>query len=149
MGFSIRITNAERLQQELGNLSTVVSTKAATDAAVAGGETLIQYAKINIIGNFTMRTWKLYESMKVVITRAGYVRAGSYGNRYAAIQEFGGTITPTRKHFLSWVGDDGVMRFARSVTIPSRPFLRPAYDEHKDDIIKAMSDVIVRYLATV
>jgi len=149
MAVSARIVNAERLKQELEHLGVNVTTKVATDAAKAGGTELINYAKINVISNFKMRSWNLYDSLKVVVTSAGYVRAGSYRNAYARIQEFGGTIVPKRAHFLSWIDDDGVMRFARSVTIPPRPFIRPAYDEHKDDIIKAMSNVIESYLKTV
>lgn len=44
---------------------------------------------------------------------------------YAAIQERGGTILPKRGPFLAWRTADGWRR-ARSVTLPARPYMRPA-----------------------
>jgi len=47
---------------------------------------------------------------------------------YANIQEFGGVITPKRVKFLHWVDADGD-HFARKVTIPAHPYMRPAVGE--------------------
>lgn len=48
---------------------------------------------------------------------------------YARIQEYGGTITPTSSARLHFRLDDGTEVFAKRVTIPAQPYLRPAVDE--------------------
>lgn len=50
------------------------------------------------------------------------VRVGS-GLVYAAIHQFGGTITPKNSSHLVFPGLDGGLVFAKSVTLPARPYL--------------------------
>ena len=50
--------------------------------------------------------------------------------RYALIHELGGTIVATRAKALAIPQPDGTVRFVKSVTIPARPYLRPAGDKH-------------------
>ena len=49
--------------------------------------------------------------------------------RYALIHELGGTIVATRAKALAIPQPDGSVRFVKSVTIPPRPYLRPAADK--------------------
>lgn len=49
--------------------------------------------------------------------------------RYALIHELGGTITPVTAKALAIPQPDGSVRFVKSVTIPARPYLRPAADK--------------------
>jgi len=149
MAVSVRITGAEELIAKLNRMGVEVPTTLATDAAKAGGETFVSFARDNVWANFTQRSGALSDSLKVVVTRAGYVRAGSYGLVYNKIHEYGGVITPKRARTLSWIDDDGVMRFAKMVYIPARPYIRPAFDEHKSDIIESMSTVIKAYMDSV
>jgi len=56
---------------------------------------------------------------------------GTWGVRdvvYALIHELGGVITAKRAKALAIALPDGSMRFAKSVTIPPRPYLRPSAD---------------------
>lgn len=46
---------------------------------------------------------------------------------YAAIQEFGGTVTAKNSPLLHFE-IDGEHRVARQVTIPPHPYMRPAFD---------------------
>ncbi len=48
---------------------------------------------------------------------------------YAAAQENGATIVPKNAKMLHWVTDSGEDVFARSVTIPPHPYMRPAAAE--------------------
>jgi phage gpG-like protein len=57
---------------------------------------------------------------------------------YAAIHEFGGVINAKAGKFLSWVNKEGKRIFAKSVHIPARPYLKPAVDEHMDEIREAV-----------
>jgi hypothetical protein len=57
---------------------------------------------------------------------------GTWGVRdvvYALIHEVGGTIVPKNAKALAIPMPDGSIRFAASVTIPARPYLRPAGDK--------------------
>lgn len=146
MAVSIKITGVEELKSRLATAGKIVSTEIATEAAKEGGETLNMYAQLNVLSNFTMRSWKLHGSFKTVVTRAGNVRAGSYGISYNKIHEYGGIITPKTKNYLSFMGSDGVVKFIKRAVIPARPYLRPAYDEHRDDIEAAMGKVVYNYL---
>jgi hypothetical protein len=49
--------------------------------------------------------------------------------RYALIHELGGTIVATKAKALAIPMPDGTFRFVKSVTIPPRPYLRPAADK--------------------
>lgn len=56
---------------------------------------------------------------------------GTWGvrkNDYALIQELGGVIVPVRAKALKFKLPDGSFRIVKSVTIPARPYLRPAAD---------------------
>lgn len=53
---------------------------------------------------------------------------GSTDVRYALIHELGGVIVPVRAKALKIPQPDGSFRFVKSVTIPARPYLRPAAD---------------------
>lgn len=55
-------------------------------------------------------------------------RWGSQDVVYALIHELGGVIVPKKAKALAIPMPDGSMRFAKSVTIPARPYLRPAAD---------------------
>jgi len=55
-------------------------------------------------------------------------RWGSQDVVYALIHELGGTIVPKKAAALAIPQPDGSVRFAKSVTIPARPYLRPAAD---------------------
>jgi phage gpG-like protein len=57
--------------------------------------------------------------------------AGTWGStdvRYALIHELGGVIVPVRAQALKFKLPDGSFRIVKSVTIPARPYLRPAAD---------------------
>lgn len=62
---------------------------------------------------------------------AGNGVEGTWGSQdviYARIHELGGTIVPREKEALKFQLPDGSWQLARSVTIPPRPYLRPAAD---------------------
>lgn len=53
---------------------------------------------------------------------------GSQKVNYARIHELGGTIVPVKAQALKFQLPDGSFRVVKSVTIPARPYLRPAAD---------------------
>jgi phage gpG-like protein len=59
---------------------------------------------------------------------------GSTDAAYALIHELGGVIVPVRAKALAIPQPDGSVRLVKSVTIPARPYLRPAADAHYPDL---------------
>jgi phage gpG-like protein len=65
---------------------------------------------------------------------------------YGKVHELGMTIRPKNKKFLSWVGAGGKRVFAREVTIPPRPWLRPSIEEELP-IFKTRVEEFLRQVA--
>ena len=62
---------------------------------------------------------------------------------YARIQEFGGVIKPRIAKMLSWVDRrTGERRFAKEVTIPAQPYLRPAFNRKWQESARKVADVL-------
>lgn len=82
-------------------------------------------------GVLGVRTGRLRSSIfagTATKTQGGYEARIGTNVVYARIHEFGGTILPKNKPFLAFQ-IDGKWKFVRSVTIPARPFMRPALEE--------------------
>lgn len=63
--------------------------------------------------------------------REGTYVVGQWGSvdlKYALIHELGGVIVPKKAKALAIPQPDGSVRFVKKVTIPARPYLRPAAD---------------------
>ena len=60
---------------------------------------------------------------------------------YARIHEFGGVIKPKNGPFLVFEIGGQVVR-ARSVTMPARPYLRPALAENREAVRKEVRDAL-------
>lgn len=62
-------------------------------------------------------------------------RWGSKDVRYALIHELGGVIVPVKAQALAIPQPDGSVRFVKKVTIPARPYLRPAADANYPQLV--------------
>ena len=112
-------------------------------AALAGGHVIEANAKINANNTFSSKSTGgagLGGSIQTVVSKSTDTRAEvEVGPTviYGRIQELGGIILPVHAKILSWV-DNGVRIFAKRVQIPARPYLRPAVDEHENEIRQAV-----------
>lgn len=76
---------------------------------------------------------------------------------YGRIHELGGTIRPRRARMLAWVTSgprprdsagwraarrEGRARFARQVTIPARPYMRPAFEANRQRAVDEARQVL-------
>lgn len=130
------------------------AVKAASDedleeAAKAGGFVVQREAKLNvnrIFSKFATGASGLQGSIivKVAEKKPQYVEVDIGPTKiYGRIQELGGTIRPLFAKALSWIDrDTQERRFAKSVTLPARPYLRPAMDEHKNDVFGAITEML-------
>lgn len=117
-------------------------------ALMAGGYVVQNWARMNIRSQDLIDTSRLINSIDVQpdpSASSGTVIWISIGTNviYAAIHEFGGVIKAKAGKMLSWINDAGERVFAKAVHIPAKPYLRPALDEHEDDIKDAVGADLV------
>jgi len=127
----------------LKKLESHVRKQVIAKAAMAGGLTIEAYAKINVTKTFTARTGNLLNSISTTLEKSDDTSAKvSVGPTviYGRIHELGGVIKPVTAKMLHWVDEGGQHHQASSVTIPARPYLRPAIDENSDKILQAVAE---------
>ncbi len=139
------VTTSVTIKSNLSDIKGSLRAGTLHRAAWAGAEVVRNYAKLNIRGTFSAKSKGVRglagsltitvdkESDKECMLSIGPTKV------YGRIQELGGIIKPVIAKMLSWVNDEGQRVFARAVRLPARPYLRPAMDNHKDDIVKAVS----------
>jgi hypothetical protein len=111
---------------------------------MAGLFTLEGYAKLNIRSTFKQRTGFLASNFETKLDSVSPTSAKGHTSPlavYARIQELGGVIRST-SGYLRFQTDDGQWHTVASVTIPARPYLRPAVDEHKEAIFSSVGSVL-------
>lgn len=136
------------LINDLDKVDKRIRGAVAVKAVDAGGHQIMNYARINIRNKLNKQpTGALANSIDVVSKQdgSGAVAVVAPHRVYARIHEFGGTIFPRRAKFLTFRVDGHFVR-ARKVTIPARPYLKPAVTEHEGAIISAMQNEINKEL---
>jgi phage gpG-like protein len=112
-------------------------------AVMAGGQVVEAYAKINANQVFSAKSTGgagLGGSIQTVLVKSDVTSAeADVGPTviYGRIQELGGIIKPVHKKFLHFF-IDGVEVFTKLVHLPPRPYLRPAIDEHEQEVMDAI-----------
>jgi phage gpG-like protein len=148
MKVKLEIIGFPELKRQFKRLSEQMQGEGLQRAAMAGGQVVEQYAKINANSVFSGRaTNNLGNSIHTVIGESSttYAEAEVGTNVvYARIHELGGIIKPVFARMLHWVTESGEHIFAKVVHIPARPYLRPAIDEHMNEIREAVSYEIRR-----
>jgi phage gpG-like protein len=140
----IDLKGKEELEAKLNKLSSYARGSVALDAVNAGAAILETRIKINMDKVLHRRTGMLINSVSFSGRREGQgaVATIRVGQVYGKIHEYGGTIVPIRARMLHWVNEKGEDVFARKVTIPARPYMRPAIAESEDQVFDAMGRVI-------
>jgi len=158
------------LKNNINAVRGVITGAALKSAVMAGGGVLQNYAKINVEKTFSGKSTGaagLGESIKTIVSTSTETKAEvDVGPTviYGAIREFGGMILPVHAKMLSWLlgsGSSGKKKqkalgrvfvsdgrvFAEAVQVFPTPYLRPAFDEHKDQIVDAMMYQIKKAIA--
>jgi phage gpG-like protein len=132
----LKLNLTERSRQLLHDMPDLVipALKKGMDEAVilAEGE-----ARLNTSGRILQRrTGRLRGSITHSVRISGNKVIGTIGSNvvYARIHELGGVIRPVRAKALHFVIPGVGHRTAQSVTIPARPYLRPAFAENIEEI---------------
>lgn len=141
----IDLEGADELERKLSKLSKAAATTIAKDAVDEGGAVIQFNAQLNARDVFSdNQRGQLRNSIRVESNTTATGAEAEIGPHviYGRIQEYGGTIRPVHAQFLHWV-IDGKDVFAKKVTIPARPYLRPAAEDH----ITQITDVMRRTIA--
>ena len=130
-------------------------------AALAGGQVIEANAKINVNNTFSSKSTSgagLGGSIQTVVSKSTKTRAEvDIGPTviYGRIRELGGLILPIHGKMLSWLLGNGSGTgkqkalgrvfvnkegrvFAERVQVTATPYLRPAVDEHENEIRQAV-----------
>jgi len=67
---------------------------------------------------------------------------------YAPVQEFGARISASSAARLAFQVSKDVWRSAKTVTLPPRPFMRPAFNRSKRKMVKIYQDSIAKFVRT-
>lgn len=142
----LELEGADVLAKKLKTLSSAVSSSIAKDAVDEGGAVIQFHAQLNARDVFSDRQrGQLRNSIRVESHTIGNGAEAEIGPHviYGRIQELGGTIRPVHKRVLHWTDPvTGEDIFAKQVTLPARPYLRPAVEENISKISDAMSRTI-------
>lgn len=142
----IELTGVDELMEKLNRIDKSFRNEAGRAVVTAGAEVINAQTQVNINETFSERnTGGLKNSVTTVADGSKPEARVEVRKVYARIQEYGGTIKPVRAKLLHWV-EDGQDIFARSVTLPARPYFRPAIESSEEKVVKAMSDVAEVYL---
>jgi len=112
-------------------------------AALAGAELAEGYIKDNIRDQKLIDTSNMVNNVRAKLdSTEGQMAEASVGPR-------GVKYKAKNKPFLVFQTKDGAWHSVKAVHIPARPYMRPAFDEHRDDINTVMARVIDRKLKEV
>ena len=140
----VDLEGTEELQQKLSKLSQAAATSIAKDAVDEGAAVIVFNAQLNARDTFSDRQrGQLRNSIRSESKIVGNGAEAEIGPHviYGRIQELGGTIRPIHGQFLKFQ-IDGEWKQAKQVTIPARPYLRPAVEDHIDQISSVMKETI-------
>lgn len=73
------------------------------------------------------------------------VAVGVFNLVYAAIHEFGGVIKPKTGNYLRFKTKDGQWRTVKEVTMPARPYVRPAFHENVDAALEEFGRLLLAH----
>lgn len=138
------VYDAKDLNRRLARVDQAVRTDAASKGLRSGAEHLIQQIKIKISDIDLIDSGDLMGSVQedeLHVSTHSWITFGPH-KVYAAIHEFGGTIVPINGPYLVFQGKDGKTVFAKSVTIPARPYIRPTLDSEGQAAFDLMGKTI-------
>jgi phage gpG-like protein len=127
--------------EALRNLGETIRGEVLGKVAMAGGLVIEAQAKKKVEETFENKLGNLAGSIQTTLVSSAanqaVVEVGPTAI-YGRIQELGGTIVPVNAKMLFWVNEAGESRAAWSVTLPARPYMKPAAENYMSEINEAI-----------
>lgn len=152
--FVVTIEGIEQVQSDLDTLSDSLKSETSLTMMTDVGMAVQGWIRDNIILNFyrhpTGTLWAsvYYAALPNDQGAACFVGPDDSQLPYTAIHEYGGDIYPVTKKYLSWVDTSGKRHFSKHVKMPARPYIRPAFEDHQEDILNIMMEDIYYAIAS-
>jgi HK97 gp10 family phage protein len=140
-GNSVQITGLDEFIKELTRLKEAAASEKMLDGLEAGARVIQAHMQNNVREKLNKHPTGFLANSIAVKREGKFILVGTFGVVYAAIQEFGGVIAARAKPFLTFQIDGKWIR-KKVVHITARPWARPAVDENKDEIFKAIADAL-------
>lgn len=126
------------LNRTFNRLGKAATGPAARRVVGAGAKVIQDAARANVRAKLNRNSkGKLAADITIEFENDHEATVGPRTVVYRFIHEFGGIITPKRARLLRFE-IDGKVIFAKRVTIPARPYMRPAYDSKRRAAQEAM-----------
>jgi hypothetical protein len=126
--FSIEVTGDKATEANLARLAAGVGPMLgqALEVGMLPGSNLAKQLAPYRTGNLRR---SIHAAVVAIMAASAEGQIGT-NLEYAAAQEYGATIVPVNAKMLHWVDPvSGEDIFARQVTLPPRPYMRPALDQ--------------------
>lgn len=143
-----QIINLPQFTAQMEKLADAARGEPLSRAANAGGYELRGLVEVNIRKQDLVDTGNLVNSISVKsVQLVGSGAEAVVGTNvvYAAIHEFGGVINAKGPGGLVFQTEDGEWHHVSRVTIPARPYMRPAVDEGHQRVADAVAAVLSDY----
>lgn len=145
---NVTIVNLPQFEAQMEKLAEAGRGEALRRAADGGGEAMQELVTLNVRKQDLVDTGNLVNSIQkqpANLTGSGAEVLVGTNTIYAPIHEFGGVITPKTAKALVFQTEDGAWHTVNKVTIPARPYMRPAVDEGKQRIADAVAAVLTSF----
>lgn len=129
-----KVRNLDRLDRKIKDLKALASPDMLERALHAAGQPIRNDAQVRApVKTGTLRRSIHSETAEKTDKRVSVLVGTDL--EYAAIHEFGGEIRPRNARALVFE-IDGEVVVTQRVTMPARPYLRPAYDAQRDEAVR-------------
>ena len=155
---SITVEGVEEVQKELNRMSKELQDRVAYEMMLDVGNHVHIWMQQEILEQGLLKNGDLFRSIRSEATTTDEGAEVIVGPDralvpYADIQNEGGDIYPGAKGYLLFEGDKGWRKIVRvkkngkpgkidHVHIPARPYIEPAFEEHRDEILEIMRKYI-------
>lgn len=143
------VAGTKQLSDRIQKLLKLVDGKDLVDCLMAGGLVIERRMKENVTKQNLIDTGNLRASISAELEGSSSVTIGPRNVIYAAIHEFGGVIRAVRAKALRFRSEDGAWHTVKAVTIPARPYARPALDEHVQEVEEAIAAAINKKIGAI
>lgn len=145
---TVTIDGLEQFDSKIKQLTSSMRGQIAKDAVDEGAAVVQFHAQLNARNVFSENQRGQARNSIRESSKQDWIESRTTGNGavaeigphvvYGRIQELGGTIRPRNVEFLHFKIDNRDI-FAKSVTLPPRPYLRPAVENHIGEIREKMA----------